>query len=184
MKGFIFTNFIDFIEISYGLEMVDKMIYSSDLKSNGIYTAFNSYEFSELVTMLNYVCSNTEITPEIALEKFGQFVFPYLIGKHDYIISKYQDPLSLIAGIENHIHTEVKKLYEDAELPAFSLVEKNKNSLTIIYQSKRGLTYFAIGLMKKTLEYFDVKGDVLIDENFNGAERDAVKFIITVQDQK
>lgn len=182
MKGFIFTNFIDFVEKSFGLEMVDDMISNSDLKSEGIYTAFNSYEFSELQSMLNYVCTKSGLKPELALEEFGKFVFPYLMGKHSYIIENYEDPLDLISGIENHIHIEVKKIYEDAELPKFTLVEKTEKQIIIIYQSKKGLTFFAIGLIKQTLNHFKVKGSVSITEIVNGKDNNAVKFTVTVED--
>ena len=167
MKGFIFTNFIDFVEKSDGLDMVDQMLEECDLASEGVYSAFNSYEFDELVTLLTYVSKKTDISPQILLETFGRFVFPYLIGKHSYIIEKYSNAIDLIAGIENHIHIEVKKLYEDAELPTFNVVEKKEDSLTIIYTSTRGLTYFAIGLMKETLQFFKVKGTIDMVENYN-----------------
>lgn len=81
-----------------------------------------------------------------------------------------------MAGIENHIHIEVKKLYEDAELPTFNVVERKDNSLTIIYTSTRGLTYFAIGLMKETLQFFKVKGTIDMVENYNN--NGSVKFHI------
>ena len=167
MKGFIFTNFLDFVEKSNGLDMVDQMLDECDLASEGVYSAFNSYEFDELVTLLTYVSKKTDISPQILLETFGRFVFPYLIGKHSYIIEKYSNAIDLIAGIENHIHIEVKKLYEDAELPTFNVVEKKEDSLTIIYTSTRGLTYFAIGLMKETLQFFKVKGTIDMVENYN-----------------
>lgn len=167
MKGFIFTNFLDFVEKSNGLDMVDQMLGECDLASEGVYSAFNSYEFDELVTLLTYVSEKTDISPQILLESFGRFVFPYLIGKHSYIIEKYSNAIDLIAGIENHIHIEVKKLYEDAELPTFNVVEKKEDSLTIIYTSTRGLTYFAIGLMKETLQFFKVKGTIDMVENYN-----------------
>ena len=167
MKGFIFTNFLDFVEKSNGLDMVDQMLEECDLASEGVYSAFNSYEFDELVTLLTYVSKKTDISPQILLETFGRFVFPYLIGKHSYIIEKYSNAIDLIAGIENHIHIEVKKLYEDAELPTFNVVEKKEDSLTIIYTSTRGLTYFAIGLMKETLQFFKVKGTIDMVENYN-----------------
>ena len=167
MKGFIFTNFLDFVEKSNGLDMVDEMLGECDLASEGVYSAFNSYEFDELVTLLTYVSKKTDISPQILLETFGRFVFPYLIGKHSYIIEKYSNAIDLIAGIENHIHIEVKKLYEDAELPTFNVVEKKEDSLTIIYTSTRGLTYFAIGLMKETLQFFKVKGTIDMVENYN-----------------
>jgi|TARA_B110000261_G_C13082475_1_gene356485 hypothetical protein len=178
MKGFIFTNFVDFVEKSNGLEMVDSMISDCDLPSEGIYSAFLSYEFDELKTLLTYVSRQTKTKPEVLLEKFGRFVFPYLIGKHSYIIEKYSNPLELIAGIENHIHVEVKKLYDDAELPTFSVAKKTENSLTLIYTSSRGLTYFAIGLMKETLDFFKVKGKVDIDQTYKN--NGSVKFQIEI----
>ena len=176
MKGFIFTNFIDFIETSHGLELVDEMITNCDLPSEGIYSSFNSYDFDELVSLLTYVSKKTAVNPEIILEKFGIFVFPYLIGKHSYIIEQYDNALDLIGGIENHIHIEVKKLYNDADLPTFRIVEKTEKNLSIIYNSSKGLTYFAIGLIKETLNHFKVNGTVNIDKSF-GTEN-GVKFNI------
>jgi len=178
MKGFVFTEFIRFIEESHGLSMVDEMIEKSNLPSGGIYSAFISYPFDELVTMLSFVCNKTKDSAEFLLEEFGKFVFPYLIGKHSYITKEYKNPLDLIAGIETHIHIEVKKLYEDAELPEFRLVEKQDNKLVMIYHSKRGLTYFAIGLMKQSFKYFKMKGNVSIDKEYEG---NGVKFIVEVR---
>jgi len=176
MKGFIFTNFIDFVETTHGLEMVDEMITNCDLPSEGIYSSFNSYDFDELVSLLTYVSKKTDVNPEILLEKFGAFVFPYLIGKHSYIIEHFDNALDLIAGIENHIHIEVKKLYNDADLPTFRVVEKTTKKLTIIYNSSKGLTYFAIGLIKETLNHFNVSGAVTIDKSFDA--KNGVKFDI------
>lgn len=176
MKGFIFTNFVDFVETSLGLEMVDEMITNCNLQSEGIYSSFSNYDFDELVSLLTYVSKKTNVTPEILLEKFGIFVFPYLIGKHSYIIENYDNAIDLIGGIENHIHIEVKKLYNDADLPTFRVVEKTEKKLSIIYTSSKGLTYFAIGLIKETLNHFKVNGTVTIDKSFDAKK--GVKFNI------
>jgi hypothetical protein len=178
MKGFIFTNFIDFVEASHGLEMVDEMITNCNLPSEGIYSTFSSYDFDELVSLLTYVSKKTDVDPEILLEKFGVFVFPYLIGKHSYIIEHYDNALDLIAGIENHIHIEVRKLYNDVDLPTFRIVEKAEKRLSLIYNSSKGLTYFAIGLIKETLNHFKVKGGVTIDKSFD--PKKGVKFDIVL----
>ena len=176
MKGFIFTNFIEFVETNHGLEMVDEMITNCNLPSEGIYSSFSNYDFDELVSLLTYVSQKTNVNPEILLEKFGAFVFPYLIGKHSYIIEHFDNALDLIAGIENHIHIEVRKLYNDADLPTFRVVEKTTKKLTVIYNSSKGLTFFAIGLMKETLNHFNVNGSVSIDKSFD--PKMGVKFII------
>ena len=179
MKGFIFTNFIEFVETNHGLEMVDEMITNCNLPSEGIYSSFSNYDFDELVSLLTYVSKKTDVHPEILLEKFGVFVFPYLIGKHSYIIENFDNPIDLIGGIENHIHIEVKKLYNDADLPTFRVVEKTTKKLTIIYNSSKGLTFFAIGLMKETLNHFNVNGSITIDKSFDATM--GVKFIIELE---
>jgi hypothetical protein len=122
------------------------------------------------------VSNKIDVNPEILLEKFGVFVFPYLIGKHSYIIENYDNAIDLIGGIENHIHIEVKKLYNDADLPTFRVVEKTTKKLSVIYNSSKGLTYFAIGLIKETLNHFKVNGTVSIDKSFD--TKKGVKFDI------
>jgi hypothetical protein len=179
MKGFIFTNFIDFVETSLGLEMVDEMITNCNLPSEGVYSSFSNYDFDELVSLLTYVSKKTNVNPEILLEKFGIFVFPYLIGKHSYIIENYDNAIDLIGGIENHIHIEVRKLYNDADLPTFRVVEKTTKKLIVIYNSSKGLTYFAIGLIKETLNHFNVNGSVTIDKSFDATM--GIKFVIELE---
>ena len=51
MKGFIFTNFLDFVEQSHDLEMVDEMITETDLPTQGVYTPYIIYDFAALVTL-------------------------------------------------------------------------------------------------------------------------------------
>jgi hypothetical protein len=167
MKGFIFTNFLEFTEKKHGLKMVDEMITESNLPSEGIYSAFNSYDFNELVILLTYLSQKTNTKPEVILEELGKFILPYLICKHSYITEKYTKPLDFLAGIQNHIHIEVKKLYNDADLPTFSVENRTDNKLTLIYKSSRGLTYFAIGMIKASFKHFEVEGNVVIDDSYN-----------------
>ena len=49
----------------------------------------------------------------------------------------------------------------------------------IIYNSSKGLTFFAIGLMKETLNHFNVKGSITIDKSFDATM--GVKFIIELE---
>ena len=115
MKGFIFKSLLDFTEESFGLAFVDQMISEVELDSEGVYVTFESYPFAELVALATYVSQQRQIALEDLLEAFGLFILPELIGRHDYVVQNYTHPLDLIQGIEAHIHTEVRKLYDDAE---------------------------------------------------------------------
>jgi hypothetical protein len=61
----------------------------------------------------------------------------------------------------------VKKLYKDADLPTLRATNRTENRLTLIYNSSKGLTFFAVGLIKGTLHHFKVKGSVLVDDSFD-----------------
>ena len=39
MKGIVFSEFLDLVEVKFGLEMVDKIIDQSNLESKGVYTS-------------------------------------------------------------------------------------------------------------------------------------------------
>jgi hypothetical protein len=82
----------------------------------------------------------------------------------------------MVASIENHIHVQVKKIYPDAELPTFKIVEQNEQSLSLIYKSERAMFMFAKALMEKTFEYYHENVDIQYNLlNDKGTE---VKFLI------
>lgn len=55
MKGFIFSYLTDYVEESFGLALVDELLTEIDLPSKGIYVAYESYAFSELVALVSAV---------------------------------------------------------------------------------------------------------------------------------
>jgi hypothetical protein len=82
----------------------------------------------------------------------------------------------MLASIENHIHVEVRKIYPDAELPTFEVLEKTKTSLIMIYRSSRAMHHFGLGLMNKTFEHFNATANIELEKiREDGTE---VKFIV------
>lgn len=176
MKGIVFTEFLELVEHSFGLEMVDKIIQQSKLKSNGVYTAVGTYEFSEMLALLGNLSSNTGIDTDQLLKIYGEFFFKTLQNDYKSLLDQYQDPIYLLASIENHIHIEVRKIYPDAELPTFEVQEKTLDYLVLIYKSSRAMHHFGLGLMIKAFEYFGMKGSINLEKlKDDGTE---VRFVI------
>ena len=144
MKGIVFTEFLDLVEDKFGLEIVDEILNKSDLESNGIYTSIGTYEFSEMLQLLQHLSFKTSISIDDLLLTYGEHFFQVLVNNYGSLISHYQDPIDLLSSIENHIHVEVKKIYPEAELPSFEVIEKKKNSLIMIYKSSRSMNYFGL----------------------------------------
>jgi hypothetical protein len=176
MKGIVFTEFLDLVEDKFGLEMVDKIISSSNLESGGIYTSVGTYKFSEMLQLLQHLSTNTGTSIDDLLLVYAEHFFGVLENSYPGLLATYTDPIELLSSIENHIHIEVQKIYPDAELPTFEVIEKTKNSLIMIYKSSRAMHHFGLGLMNKTFEHFNTTASIVLEKlNDDGTE---VKFII------
>ena len=176
MKGIVFTEFLELVEEKFGLEMVDDIITSSDLESNGIYTSVGTYSFSEMLQLLQHLSKKTDISIDNLLLVYGEHFFGVIEESYPGLLATYKDPIEMISSIENHIHVEVRKIYPDAELPTFEVVEKTKDALVMIYTSSRAMHHFGLGLMNKTFEHFNSTATIELEKiKEDGTE---VRFII------
>lgn len=177
MKGIVFTEFLDLVEEKFGMEMVDDIIENSHLESQGVYTSIGTYAFSEMLALLQRLSSNTNLSIDALLLVYGEHFFSVVERNYPSFLTQYTDPLEMLSSIENHIHIEVKKIYPDAELPTFEVIEKSDTNLIMIYKSSRAMHHFGLGLMNKTLEYFNESATIVLEKlKEDGTE---VKFIIT-----
>ena len=176
MKGIVFTEFLDLVEEKFGLEMVDKIISQSKLESEGIYTSIGTYSFSEMLQLLTNLSNNTGISTDDLLLVYAEHFFSVIETSYPGLLATYNDPIEMLASIEDHIHVEVQKIYPDAELPTFIIEEQTENSLIMIYKSSRAMHHFGLGLMNKTFEHFNSSASIILEKiKKDGTE---VKFII------
>lgn len=176
MKGIIFTEFLDLVERKFGLEVVDAMISSANLKSGGVYTAVGTYSFSEMLQLLNYLSNTTKVSIDDLLLLYGEHFFSKIKEDYGELLSMYSEPIEMLSSIESHIHVEVQKIYPEAELPIFDVVEKSEDSLVLVYKSSRAMHHFGLGLMNKTFEHFNATASIVLEKlNEEGTE---VKFVI------
>ena len=124
MKGMVFTEFIELVEDNFGFETSDYIITESNLKSNGVYTSVGTYDFHEMVSLLINLEKKTEIPINQLLETFGSHLFFRFVSLFPQFIDKEKSFYDFVSEIDNYIHIEVKKLYPDAELPDFEIIEK------------------------------------------------------------
>ena len=177
MKGIVFTEFLDLVEDKFGLEMVDAIISQSKLESKGVYTSIGTYSFSELLQLLQNLQTKTGISIDNLLLIYGEHFFSVIETNYKDLLSSYNDPIEMLASIENHIHVEVLKIYPEAELPTFEVIEKTEVSIIMIYKSSRAMHHFGLGLMNKTFEHFNSSATIVLEKiKEDGTE---VKFIIT-----
>ncbi|WP_340200560.1 heme NO-binding domain-containing protein [Ascidiimonas sp. W6] len=154
MKGIVFTEFLEMVEEKFGLETLDFIIENSNLKSKAIYTAVGTYDAAEMFELIHNLSEKSDIAAGNLIYAYGHYFFKKLVESHANIFEMYTSPIDLLNAIESHIHVHVRKIYKDAELPSFDVIEKSDTKITMIYQSERSLYMFAKGLMEKTFEHY------------------------------
>ncbi|NRD21852.1 heme NO-binding domain-containing protein [Winogradskyella litoriviva] len=164
MKGIVFTEFLELVEDKFGLEMVDRIISSSELASDGVYTAVGTYSFSEMLQLLQHLSENTGISIDNLLLVYAEHFFSVIEKSYPGLLATYKDPIEMISSIENHIHVEVRKIYPDAELPTFEVIEKTDDHLVMDYTSSRAMHHFGLGLMNKTFEHFNSTATIELEK--------------------
>lgn len=177
MKGLVFTEFLDMVENKYGLEVLDKLITQSNLPSEGVYTSIGTYEFSEMQSLIGNLSALVDTPVQNLLYEYGLFFFDSLTRYHPDVFKRYDDPIEMLSSVENHIHVEVRKIYPQAELPTFRIINREEGSLEMNYYSERGMYMFAKALMEKTFEFYNYSPQIdFVKVKKDGTE---VKFLIS-----
>jgi len=179
MKGVVFTGFFELVEEKFGYEMVDKLIESCNLDSDGIYTSIGTYSHGEMVQLVTKLSEFTEVPVPDLLQVFAKFFGSKHLRKYEAFYKQAYDTFSFLESIHDHIHVEVRKIYPDAELPHFETDRISDNVLEMIYTSSRKMSSFAVGLIEDTADYYKEKVD--IKREFLEADGSKVKFILTLQ---
>ena len=160
MKGIVFTEFLEMVEEKFGLEVVDTIIETSNVPSEGIYTSIGTYDFNEMVALIGSLSKEVDMDQGTLIHAFGHYLFTSLGNAHPEVIENFNNPISLLYAIEDHIHIHVQKIYPEAELPTFKILERTDTSISMIYSSSRGLYRLAHGLIEKCFEHYNSTASV------------------------
>lgn len=153
MKGIIFTELLEFVAGAHGDDFVDDLLHDSGM-SHVAYTSVGTYDFSELATLVGTYCKKTSTPFDRVLRAFGHHLARTFQRKFGRFYAKHDCVLDLVASIEAEIHVEVRKLYPDADLPSFTVVEKGSDRLVIDYMSCKPLGDLAVGLVVGSAAYY------------------------------
>jgi hypothetical protein len=158
MKGMVFTEFIEYIEDSFGFDICDDM-----LEGKQPYTQGGNYNFGELVDMIMIVHKATNEPVDRLLFEFGKFMFTKLSTMAPHFLSEHKTSLEYIANVDKYVHVEVKKLYPDADLPKFEIEEQSDTRLVMRYVSQKALDRFAEGIMRSCVEHYKESVDIKLE---------------------
>lgn len=154
MLGMVFTELLEMAEQQWSPALVDSVLQQVPEARNGSYTTVGYYPFGELDALLRGLAAATGTPTPTLLQQFGHHMFGRFQQLHPQVFAHQRDCFSLLAGVDNHIHREVHKLYPEAELPTFTVLERDANRLTLEYHSRHPLADLAEGLIRACMHHF------------------------------
>lgn len=153
MKGMVFTEFLDMVEATWSLDMVDRIIEDARVPSGGAYTAVGTYPHEEMIALVTALAAATGRPPGELTRAFGRHLFGRFSQLYGRFFEGVGDSFQFLAGIEEIIHAEVRKLYPDAELPGFE-VQTGPRTLVLTYFSRHPFADLAHGLIEGCVAHF------------------------------
>lgn len=180
MKGMIFTEFMEMVESRWSLDMVDRIIARSGVASGGAYTAVGTYPHEELVALVQALSQETQTAMPELIQGYGRHLFAYFARHFPRFFPESGNCMQFLAGIEDIIHAEVRKLYPEAELPTFE-VEQSAGRMTLTYYSVHPFADLAQGLIEGCIAHFgeDISITREVVNDLPGAQ---ARFILDTQD--
>lgn len=177
MKGMIFTKFLEMVEDKWDLEMLDDIITKANDPIDGAYNAVDTYDHKYLVNLVVELHKKTDIPIPDLLQVYGEHLFGELASGYPELIKGMNSTFDMMENIENVIHTEVRKLYPDANPPRFDSNMVSDAEMKLVYHSHRSMADVAVGLIKGCAGHFNENIEVEITEVADNGQR--VEFKIT-----
>ena len=137
MKGLVFSQFIDMVEERFGPDLLERIIGVCNLPSGGVYSSLGTYDFDELAQLVGALSHETNLPPGALIKAFGMYLFGRLVKLYPQFLDGETSTMGFVPKVENYIHHEVRKLYPDAQLPAFDCEPIGSDRLVMTYRSQR-----------------------------------------------
>lgn len=177
MLGIVFTEFLEMVEDTFSFDAADNILESLGTGHPTSFTAVGDYDHATLVKMVALLSKDTDTPIDDLIKAFGTHLFHRFAHHYPDFFDNISSSLDFLEGIENRIHTQVKKLYPQAELPTFDCVRQDDTTLVMTYSSVRPFGDLADGLIKGCGEHF---GEKLLVKRDDIEGKNNVRFTVQV----
>ena len=155
MKGTIFTTFESFVVDSFGEDVYDDIVDAAELETTEPFVGPGTYPASDMMALVASACARLDLTADDALAAFGRYAFPKLAAAVPELMAGIDDARSFFESLESVIHTEVRKLYPDAEPARFASEVTGPQTMLLHYRSPLGLHALVGGFIDAVGTWYD-----------------------------
>jgi hypothetical protein len=147
VKGVVFREFFNYIEVQHGDEMLDDVIVASDLPHGGAYTSVGTYPFEEMLSLVHSYTAASARSEGCVFAGFGEHCFLNWLSFLPEFFSPARHLFDILEQVNDFHEREVRKLYPDAELPTFTTESRGEHDMVVGYHSEKQLRDFAVGVI-------------------------------------
>lgn len=134
MKGLVFTEFLQLIEETHGIDCVDRVIDACALSHGGAYTSVGDYEIGELGQLAAAYAQECGESIQSMLKTYGIFLIARLESSHAAYFEEAEGSFAFLKGLDGKVREEVRNLYPEANLPRIAVLGEEGASLTLAYR--------------------------------------------------
>jgi len=184
MKGIIFNLFESFITTTYSEDTYEEILEAADTGSVNPFEIVGPGSYPDEVFDA-IIAKTAEITKKDVAEvlrALGRHSLPILTERYPQFFEDFKHPREFLKTASMIHQIEVRKLYQDAEVPKFFIDDQGGNNLTVTYKSRRHLCHLAEGLISGLGDYYQVPLDISQPECIQNGGK-ACKLVLTFHDK-
>ena len=140
MLGLVFTEFVEMVEDRFSPEVADEVVEAVGAPNGGAYTAVGYYPHQEIVAMVQALSER---------HLLGRFA----VG-HSELFTRHTGLFGFLAAVDGEIHAHVRKLYDQASLPRFTVIARDDDRMQLLYESTRSMEDLALGLIEGAADHY------------------------------
>lgn len=158
MKGVVFNLLESVVSGAHGADAWDDLLDAA--KVSGAYTSLGNYDDAELEALVAAAATRLGLQREDVLLWFGRQAIPALAQVYPDFFSPHLSARPFVAGVNDVIHAEVRKLYPGAACPHFGLSEGEGAALVMRYLSPRRMCSLAEGFIHGAADWYGERVEV------------------------
>ena len=183
MKGIIFNLFDNFIISRFGEDTHDEILEASETGPINPFEIVGpgSYPDEMFDAIVTKAAEITKEDKANLLRAMGRHSLPILAERYPHFFNDYKHPREFLKTASMIHQVEVRKLYQDADVPKFFIEDHGSAGLTLTYKSRRHLCHLAEGLIDGLGVYYQVPLQISQPECVQSGGR-ACKLILQFQE--
>jgi hypothetical protein len=154
MLGMVFTEFVELMEQGHSPAVADRVLTRAASPHGGCYTAVGSYPHQEMVAMVGALSAELGVAVPELLRQFGGHLLRRFTVMYPAMFVRHANPFDFLAAIDGEIHVQVRKLYASADLPRFTVLHRDEQTMDLLYESPRAMDDLAHGMIEALFVHY------------------------------